>query len=33
MFYFYNNAQKLVVDENLKYLIKVLETEGNRRFC
>jgi F-type H+-transporting ATPase subunit alpha len=28
MFYFYNNAQKLVVDENLKYLIKVLETEG-----
>jgi hypothetical protein len=29
MFYFYNNAQKLVVDENLKYLIKVLEIEGN----
>lgn len=33
MFYFYNNAKNIVVEEGLNNLIKVLEIEGNRKVC
>jgi hypothetical protein len=31
MFYTYNNAKNIVAEENIDHLIKVLETEGNRK--